>query len=185
MLCLVTHSCPTLCVSMDCSLTGSSVHGILRQEYWSGLPCPPPGDLPSPGIEPRCPTLQVDLPSELPILSYESVDWIKQVALPNAGGPYQSLEGLDRKKKKGGRSSPVKRTPAWLLNLDISLFLPLDSNWNIGFSWDCKHTGFCIGSYVISSPASQPFWLGLKLYHWFWSSLLTYCRFWVLASVNA
>ena len=170
---------------MDCSLTGSSVHGILRQEYWSGLPCPPPGDLPSPGIEPRCPTLQVDLPSELPILSYESVDWIKQVALPNAGGPYQSLEGLDRKKKKGGRSSPVKRTPAWLLNLDISLFLPLDSNWNIGFSWDCKHTGFCIGSYVISSPASQPFWLGLKLYHWFWSSLLTYCRFWVLASVNA
>ena len=25
--------------------------GILRQEYWSGLPCPPPGDLPDPGIE--------------------------------------------------------------------------------------------------------------------------------------
>ena len=28
-----------------------------RQEYWSGLPCPPPGDLPNPGIEPRSPTL--------------------------------------------------------------------------------------------------------------------------------
>ena len=26
--------------------------GISRQEYWSGLPCPPPGDLPDPGIEP-------------------------------------------------------------------------------------------------------------------------------------
>ena len=25
-----------------------------RQEYWSGLPCPPPGDLPDPGIEPAC-----------------------------------------------------------------------------------------------------------------------------------
>ena len=38
-----------------------------RQEYWSGLPCPPPGDLPSPGIEPRSPTLQADsLPSEPP-----------------------------------------------------------------------------------------------------------------------
>ena len=38
-----------------------------RQEYWSGLPFPSPGDLPSPGIEPRCPTLQADaLPSELP-----------------------------------------------------------------------------------------------------------------------
>ena len=41
------------CVCMDCSLPGSSVHGVLRQEYWSGLPCPPPGPLPNPGIEPR------------------------------------------------------------------------------------------------------------------------------------
>ena len=34
--------------------------GFSRQEYWSGLPCPPPGDLPNPGIEPRSPALQVD-----------------------------------------------------------------------------------------------------------------------------
>ena len=34
--------------------------GFSSQEYWSGLPCPPPGDLPSPGIEPRSPALQVD-----------------------------------------------------------------------------------------------------------------------------
>ena len=27
--------------------------GFSRQEYWSGLPCPPPGDLPDPGIEPE------------------------------------------------------------------------------------------------------------------------------------
>ena len=41
--------------------------GFSRQEYWSGLPCPPPGALPNPGIEPRSPTLQVDsLSSELP-----------------------------------------------------------------------------------------------------------------------
>ena len=32
--------------------------GLSRQEYWSGLPCPPPGDLPNPGIEPRSPALQ-------------------------------------------------------------------------------------------------------------------------------
>ena len=31
-----------------------------RQEYWSGLPFPSPGDLPDPGIEPRSPALQVD-----------------------------------------------------------------------------------------------------------------------------
>ena len=29
--------------------------GFSRQEYWSGLPCPPPGDLPNPGIEPTPP----------------------------------------------------------------------------------------------------------------------------------
>ena len=34
-----------------CSLPGSSVHGILRQEYWSGLPCPLPRDLPNLGIK--------------------------------------------------------------------------------------------------------------------------------------
>ena len=38
-----------------------------RQEYWSGLPFPSPGDFPDPGIEPGSPALQVDvLPSEPP-----------------------------------------------------------------------------------------------------------------------
>ena len=34
--------------------------GLSRQEYWSGLPGPPPGDLPDPRIEPRSPELQAD-----------------------------------------------------------------------------------------------------------------------------
>ena len=39
--------------------------GFSRQEYWSGLPFPFPGDLPNPGIEPTSPALQTDaLPSE-------------------------------------------------------------------------------------------------------------------------
>ena len=39
--------------------------GFSRQEYWSGLPCPPPGDLPDPGIKSRSPALQADsLPAE-------------------------------------------------------------------------------------------------------------------------
>ena len=47
------QSCPTLCDSVDCSPQGSSVHGIFpRQEYWSGLPLPPPGDPLHSGIEP-------------------------------------------------------------------------------------------------------------------------------------
>ena len=41
--------------------------GFSRQEYWSRLPFPSPGDLPNPGIEPSSPTLQADaLTSEPP-----------------------------------------------------------------------------------------------------------------------
>ena len=41
--------------------------GLSRQEYWSGLPFPSPGDIPNPGIEPGSPALQADsLPTELP-----------------------------------------------------------------------------------------------------------------------
>ena len=57
---LVAQSCPTLRphgLSMEFS----------RQEYWSGLPFPSPGDLPDPGIEPGSPTLEADaLTSEPP-----------------------------------------------------------------------------------------------------------------------
>ena len=43
--------CPTPCNPRDCSPLGSSVYGILQQEYWSGLPWRSPGNLPDPGIE--------------------------------------------------------------------------------------------------------------------------------------
>ena len=42
----------TFCNPMDYSPPGSSVLGFSRQEYWSQLPFPPPGDVPNPGIEP-------------------------------------------------------------------------------------------------------------------------------------
>ena len=35
-------------------LAGYNPWGFSWKEYWSGLPCPPPGDLPDPGIEPKC-----------------------------------------------------------------------------------------------------------------------------------
>ena len=39
--------------------------GFFRQQYWSGLPFPSPGDLPNPGIKPRFPALEADsLPCE-------------------------------------------------------------------------------------------------------------------------
>ena len=41
--------CLILGYTKDCNLPGSSVQGSFQQEYWSGLPFPPPGDLPDPG----------------------------------------------------------------------------------------------------------------------------------------
>ena len=67
LLCLVAQSCPTLRFLMDCGPPGSSVRGILQARILEGLPCPPPGDLPNPGICAKSPTLQADsLPSEPP-----------------------------------------------------------------------------------------------------------------------
>ena len=61
------QSCLTLCDPIDCSPPASCPWGFSRQEYLSGLPCPSPGDIPNPGIEPRSPALLTDsLPSESP-----------------------------------------------------------------------------------------------------------------------
>ena len=57
---LVAQSCLTLCNPKDCSLPGSSVHGILQAGDWSGLPFLSPGDLPNPGIESGSSALQAD-----------------------------------------------------------------------------------------------------------------------------
>ena len=49
----VAQSCPTLCDPMDSSLHQAPLSmGFSRQENWSGLPFPSPGNLPNPGIEP-------------------------------------------------------------------------------------------------------------------------------------
>ena len=52
-LCLVAQSCPTLWNTVDYSLSGPVSMRFSRQECWNGLPCPPLGDLPNPGIKPR------------------------------------------------------------------------------------------------------------------------------------
>ena len=48
--CVRVHAqyCSTLCKPLDCSPTGSSVHGISQEEHWSRLPFPSPGDLSNP-----------------------------------------------------------------------------------------------------------------------------------------
>ena len=73
---LVTQLCLTVCDPTDGSPPDSFVYGTIahqaplsmgfsRQEYWSGLTFPSPGNHPDPGIEPGSPALQADsLPSE-------------------------------------------------------------------------------------------------------------------------
>ena len=62
-----TQLCPTLCDLWTIACQAPLIMRFSRQEYWSGLPFPSPGDLPNPGIEPWSPTLQVDsVPSEPP-----------------------------------------------------------------------------------------------------------------------
>ena len=64
---LVIQLCLTLCDRMDCSLPGSSVHGIPQAGILKWVAIPSPGNLPNPGTEPGSPTLQADsLPSEPP-----------------------------------------------------------------------------------------------------------------------
>ena len=56
----VTKSCPTLCTPWTVAYQAPQFMEFSRWEYWSGLPFPPPWDLPDPGTEPRSPALQVD-----------------------------------------------------------------------------------------------------------------------------
>ena len=58
--CLVLKSCLTFVTPWTVACQTPLAMGSSRQEYWSGLPFPPPWDLPDPGIEPESPALQAD-----------------------------------------------------------------------------------------------------------------------------
>ena len=63
----VAQSCPTLATPWTVAHQAPPSMRFSRQEYWSGLPFPSPGDLPNPGIKPRSPALEADaLTSEPP-----------------------------------------------------------------------------------------------------------------------
>ena len=63
---LVAKSCPTLATPWTVARQTPLSMGFSRQECWSGLPFPSPGNLPDPGIKPWSPALQADSsPTEL------------------------------------------------------------------------------------------------------------------------
>ena len=81
----------TVCAVLSLSVMSDSLqpHGLLptkllhpwgfsKQECWSELPCPPPGDLPNPDIKPRSPALHVDsLSSELQVYQIHHAVYLK------------------------------------------------------------------------------------------------------------
>ena len=81
---LVAKSCPTLATAGTVAYQAPLSMGFSRQEYWSGLPFPSPGDLPNPGIEPRSPILQADsLPTELHCTCHFPIQLIRETCRVN------------------------------------------------------------------------------------------------------
>ena len=130
----VAQLCPTLCNSMDSSLHQSSPSmGFSRQEYWSGLPFPSPGNLPDPGIEPvshtvgRCSTVwatrevlsRVSLKGHSKVASAnvgKAANWIQcslQEGTVSAGvRPVWFSQELQAHRKQIGRSKSLLPSPA-------------------------------------------------------------------------
>jgi len=71
---------------MDCSLPGSSVHGIAWQEYWNGLSFLPPGDLPNPEIKPESPASPA-----LKVVFFVVVFCLFVLLLSHLESPYMTL----------------------------------------------------------------------------------------------
>ena len=71
---------------MDCSPQAPLSMGLSRQEYWSGLPFPPPGGLPYPGMDPASPVFPAlqggSLPAELPLTG----DYLPSLLFPTGQG---------------------------------------------------------------------------------------------------
>ena len=67
----VTKLCPAVCNPMDCSPQAPLSMGSSRQEYWSRLPVPPPGDFPNPGIKHMSPMSLALAGNSLPLSHWE------------------------------------------------------------------------------------------------------------------
>ena len=76
-LCVYVQSCPTVCDSMNCNLQAPLSLKFSRQKYWSGLPFPPPGNLPNPRIQP------------VSLASHWQAD---SLPLPHLGSPWSSVK---------------------------------------------------------------------------------------------
>ena len=106
--------------------------GFSRQEYWSGLPFPSPGDLPDPGIEPRSPTLQAD-DLAFPGGSDGFSPWVRKISWRREWQPTPVfLPPPDPPPKKMGSKLEEKQPPK---AMGLCLFAPRAPKAGI-FDWE-------------------------------------------------
>ena len=99
--CLIAKLCMTLSQPVDCSLSGSSVHGISQARILEWVPFPSPGDLPDPETEPASPAWQVDSlllshqwSSEnniWKIIRWAVSCWVRRMVLKHLGNLYKAF----------------------------------------------------------------------------------------------
>ena len=144
---LVTKSCPTLATSWTGACQPPLSMGFSKQEYWSGLPVPSPGDLLGPGVESRPPALQGDsLPTEL------------------RGKPFQ---GLWRPTKEGLRLCSVARNLPAMQEVSVDtdsvpgLKIPRRKKWKLlQHSWRETSMDRWVWWPTVQSVAKSQAWLG-------------------------
>ena len=115
---LVAQSCPTLCNAWTVARQPPLSMGSSRQELWSGLPFPSPGNLPNPGIEPWSPALEADSflsePLRLLLLSRFSRVWL--CATPETAA-HQAPPSLGFSRQEHWRGlpfpSPMQESEKW------------------------------------------------------------------------
>ena len=113
---LSRFSCLTLCNTVDCSLLGSSVHGILQSRILEWVAMPSPGGLPNPGIKPASLLSTASQADSLPMSHWGSlsVDWGGRKAGLHTWSP-QMVLFLDLKDFRENLPSPM----LWVEHLSL------------------------------------------------------------------
>ena len=127
--------------------------GFSRQECWSGLPFPSPGDLSDPGIKPESPSLQADsLPSESP---GKFVLKIHHQALPSSKTLEKRLKTNESKQEPLIAEDEVERKLWWAMNLAVCI---VNSKWKMIQRCEC-------GSKMINKARNRNYVLQGKIWN--------------------
>ena len=119
------------CDPVDVACQAHLSVGFFRQEYWSGLPFPSPGDLPDPQMKPRSPALQADsLPTELwgkPKLTMDMLNYMSTLNQQWRVG-VQSDYLLSEFSLQGQKHRHLLKAAHFLQNYDHNSLFPSDAS---------------------------------------------------------